>query len=76
MDNWISVETELPKQKVFYNVYCETDSLRLVHSLHWDGEDWCFDNETGRGEEIFTGGGYIGVTHWQSLPLPPKENNK
>lgn len=62
-DKWISVEDRLPEKNDYYLVISEDeDGLQDISKTWFNGKELGF---------------YINyVTHWQSLPSPPKTDNK
>ena len=74
--NWIKVEYELPKDRKFYNVVMDTEEGDVVHSMWFDGENWCYDNMMCMSDEKdFSTGWYASVVKWQPLPEPPNKQN-
>ena len=74
MSEWISVKDRLPEKKDY--VYWRTDDLFYV---------LCYVKSTGKMDLAFKDGKYWQdrhgnrlryVTHWMSLPEPPKENDE
>ena len=65
LDNWISVEDELPEENGYYLCFAPNDDdIEAIIVLEFNDNKcwWDYDN-------LLTE--YI--THWQSLPKPPKE---
>jgi len=60
LDNWISVEDELPKESGWYLVI-RIGYIPYTAHFHLQKQDWVND-----GHEVFP-------THWQLLPQNPKE---
>ncbi len=68
-DEWISVKDRLPKEDGFYLVYIVANfnpENKQMITLYFSGLSKRFIYGS---DEIFT------VTHWMSLPEPPKENS-
>ena len=59
MNKWISIEDRLPERSGRYLTHCNFDGDSLVAVLWFDKYNESFDDE---------------VTHWMSLPEPPKED--
>jgi len=70
-DGWISVDDRLPKMDIdviIYNAmeYCEIDiACRIKSNANTNEWEWINLNN-----EDFT---YSNVTHWRTLPKPPKQ---
>lgn len=58
-NNWISVEEELPKEKVFTKVYNVCYKNGNVGSAWFNPKEGKFKDDD--------------ITHWQPLPNPPKQ---
>ena len=64
VQEWISVEDELPEEKVncivyYKHAYCDNDDYWAIGICFYDGEKFQMDL-------------LYKVTHWQYLPQPPK----
>lgn len=64
---WVKAEDDLPDYDV-YVLWCDEDGHCFVEALDKDGNDWLYE----RNVEGFK---LSKVTHWQPLPLLPKEPN-
>ena len=67
VQEWISVEDRLPKEKanciVYYqHAYCDNDGYRAIEVCFYYGEKFQLNSA-------------YKVTHWMPLPTPPKEND-
>lgn len=63
MNNWISVDERLPKRQADYLVYIP-EGIQVV--LWFNGYDWVVD-------EAYYAFDSVEITHWMTLPEPPKE---
>ena len=64
VQEWISVDDELPEEKVncivyYKHAYCDNDDYWAIGICFYDGEKFQMDL-------------LYKVTHWQYLPRPPK----
>ena len=64
VQEWISVDDELPEEKVncivyYKHAYCDNDDYWAIGICFYDGEEFQMDL-------------LYKVTHWQYLPQPPK----
>lgn len=67
-DGWISVEERLPEKNAFVLCFCR-NSIYDVFRFDYTDRSWI---SKGRDERYFESF----VTHWQPLPLPPKEESQ
>ncbi len=74
-DKWISVDVQ-PKGNGIYLAFCETDDGDDTRTLWFTNGIWHFDEEGCEGRALFEVSWFIAVSHWQSLPEPPKTINE
>ncbi|HHW7446338.1 TPA: DUF551 domain-containing protein [Pasteurella multocida] len=72
-NGWISVKDKLPKKFDRVLVFqqdstWEPNYICIAYCNNSEGTEWWADNYDGHGDEIILNE----VTHWQSLPRPPK----
>ena len=72
LDNWISVDTELPKNDADVDVLMFMDDgyieVNYCSIGNYNDSEWTFFNGTKVSKVVG-----MAVTHWQPLPKPPKE---
>ena len=74
MREWISVEDELPKYTGEYIVYC---NVGCILGGFTDVRCYRFENIKGKEPKWIINENFnevVSITHWMSLPEPPKED--
>lgn len=64
--DWISVKDRLPENDGLYIVCRTIYPYQIVFEAKWEDGKWL---------SVVTSNQLEYITHWQSLPEPPKENN-
>ena len=67
-DNWIDVKDKLPELHKEVFVYSSKNKIRTQCHLVINGPD-------AKGKHCVMWAGGLKVSHWQSMPEPPEDNN-
>lgn len=72
-NNWVDFKEEKPKKNGYYFCYhmtskCGDKEQWQMQMLYWEDSLWLYHHSTFKTADY--------VSHWMSLPEPPKEKNK